>query len=139
VPLPEFLLSYLARQCEGRERDDLLFPGEDGRYLKRPHPTPGWFIKAVAESGIPRTTPHDLRHTAASLAVSAGANVKAVQKMLGHASSTPTYLTTIWKPSLLPCTTLVVGKVWAKCGHGVESRPTDRPPDPRELSRRFGC
>ena len=29
---------------------------------------------------------HDLRHTAASLAVSAGANVKAVQRMLGHAS-----------------------------------------------------
>jgi hypothetical protein len=44
---------------------------------------PGWFAKAVIESGVPRTTPHDLRHTAASLAVSAGANVKAVQKMLG--------------------------------------------------------
>ena len=32
-------------------------------------------------------TPHDLRHTAASLAISAGANVKAVQTMLGHASA----------------------------------------------------
>ncbi|WP_435819384.1 tyrosine-type recombinase/integrase [Micromonospora violae] len=32
-------------------------------------------------------TPHDLRHTAASLAVAAGANVKAVQRMLGHASA----------------------------------------------------
>ncbi len=39
---------------------------------------------------MPRTTPHDLRHTAASLAVSAGANVKAVQKMLGHASAAMT-------------------------------------------------
>ena len=28
-----------------------------------------------------------MRHTAASLAVSAGANVKAVQRMLGHASA----------------------------------------------------
>jgi integrase len=35
-------------------------------------------------------TPHDLRHTAASLAVSAGANVKAVQRMLGHASAAMT-------------------------------------------------
>lgn len=35
---------------------------------------------------FPRVTPHDLRHTAASLAVSAGAN-KAVQKMLGHTSA----------------------------------------------------
>jgi integrase len=32
-------------------------------------------------------TLHDLRHTAASLAISAGANVKAVQRMLGHASA----------------------------------------------------
>ena len=35
-------------------------------------------------------TPHDLRHTAASLAISAGANVKAVQRMLGHASASMT-------------------------------------------------
>jgi hypothetical protein len=31
-----------------------------------------------------------LRHTAASLAVSAGGNVKAVQRMLGHASAAMT-------------------------------------------------
>ena len=35
-------------------------------------------------------TPHDLRHTAASLAIRAGANVKAVQRMLGHASAAMT-------------------------------------------------
>jgi len=35
-------------------------------------------------------TPHDLRHTAASVAVSAGANVKAVQRMLGHAKASMT-------------------------------------------------
>lgn len=39
---------------------------------------------------MPRITPHDLRHTAASLAISAGANVKAVQRMLGHASAVMT-------------------------------------------------
>ena len=32
-------------------------------------------------------TPHDLRHTVASLAVQAGADVKAVQLILGHASA----------------------------------------------------
>jgi integrase len=32
-------------------------------------------------------SPHDLRHTAASLAVSAGANVLALQRMLGHKSA----------------------------------------------------
>ena len=85
--LPEFLLGYLARQCEGKGRDDLLFGGEDGRHLQRSHHASGWFDKAVATSGVPRVTAYDLRHTAASLAVSAGANVKAVQRMLGHASA----------------------------------------------------
>lgn len=45
---------------------------------------------ALRESGIPRVTPHELRHTAASLAVQSGANVKAVQRMLGHASAAMT-------------------------------------------------
>jgi len=35
-------------------------------------------------------TVHDLRHTAASLMVSAGANVKAVQRQLGHRSAAMT-------------------------------------------------
>jgi integrase len=35
-------------------------------------------------------TTYDLRHTAASLAISAGANVKAVQSMLGHAKASMT-------------------------------------------------
>jgi integrase len=39
---------------------------------------------------FPRVTAHDLRHTAASLAISAGANVKVVQQMLGHASAAMT-------------------------------------------------
>ncbi len=32
-------------------------------------------------------TPHDLRHTCASLAVAAGVNVPALQRMLGHTSA----------------------------------------------------
>ena len=35
-------------------------------------------------------TVHDLRHTAASLAVQAGANVKTIQRMLGHTSAAMT-------------------------------------------------
>ena len=45
--------------------------------------------QAVDET-FPTITPHDLRHTAASLAVSARANVKAVQRMLGHAKASMT-------------------------------------------------
>ena len=37
-----------------------------------------------------RRTPHDLRHTAASLAIHGGGNPKVVQRMLGHASAAMT-------------------------------------------------
>ena len=50
----------------------------------------GWFDRAAREIGVPGLTPHELRHTAASLAMSAGANVKAVQRMLGHAKASMT-------------------------------------------------
>ncbi len=51
-------------------------------------PIPRFLVdESVGLSGL---TPQDLRHTAASLAVAAGANVKAVQRMLGHASASMT-------------------------------------------------
>lgn len=90
VPLPDFLLPHLARRCENRGRDDLLFPGDNGEHLERPHTESGWFDKACVSAAVPRVTPHDLRHTAASLAVSAGANVKALQRLLGHGSAAMT-------------------------------------------------
>jgi integrase len=49
-----------------------------------------WFVRALDDAGLERMTIHDLRHTAASLAISSGANVKAVQRMLGHASAAMT-------------------------------------------------
>jgi integrase len=49
-----------------------------------------WFVTALAESGLDPMAPHDLRHTGASLAISSGANVKAVQRMLGLASAAMT-------------------------------------------------
>ena len=48
------------------------------------------FDKAVQRAGLTPLTPHDLRDTAASLAIAAGANVKSVQRMLGHASAAMT-------------------------------------------------
>ena len=55
----------------------------------------GWFGAArkraqVNDPSFPTLTPHDLRHTAASLAISAGANIKVLQRMLGHASAAMT-------------------------------------------------
>lgn len=48
-------------------------------------------LTSAAEAvGLDRLTPHMLRHTAASLAIASGANVKVVQQMLGHKSATMT-------------------------------------------------
>ena len=112
IAFPRFLVEPLAAACRGKGRDAIVFPAADGGYAKSPGAST-WFDGAVkrcqhvttearaaerkarpdADPGtpeFPRVTPHDLRHTAASLAVSAGANVKAVQKMLGHASAAMT-------------------------------------------------
>ena len=48
------------------------------------------FDNAADVIGMPGLHPHELRHTAASLAIAAGADVKVVQKMLGHKSATMT-------------------------------------------------
>ncbi|WP_315770186.1 tyrosine-type recombinase/integrase [Rhodococcoides kroppenstedtii] len=94
VPLPAFLVNALDPVLADRAADSILFPDNRGGYSKSPGVNT-WFAGAVArcmaaDPAFPRVTPHDLRHTAASLAVSSGANVKAVQRMLGHASAVMT-------------------------------------------------
>jgi integrase len=89
VPFPTFLAEPIARRCKRKAPDGLVFDdgNGNGNYLRRPRTTHGagsWFGLAIVAAGIERITPHDLRHTAASLAISSGANVKAVQRMLGH-------------------------------------------------------
>jgi Phage integrase family len=47
-----------------------------------------WWVKALADAGLPADFKlHELRHTAASLAIRSGANIKALQNMLGHVSA----------------------------------------------------
>lgn len=87
VPVPEFVVAELSQQCAGKAPGDLVFPGRDGGYLKRSKSDTGWFQAAVKKAGVETITPHGLRHTAASLAVSAGVNVLALQRMLGHTSA----------------------------------------------------
>lgn len=91
-------LSRVAMQCGWREPSDFLFTAP-GKPLDEPmtngwNPTrsDGWFAVALRRAGIERghMTIHDLRHTAASLMVQSGANVKTVQRQLGHKSAAMT-------------------------------------------------
>jgi integrase len=49
----------------------------------------GWRVARVA-AGVPDVRVHDLRHTAASLWLAAGADPKVVQRVLGHATAAMT-------------------------------------------------
>jgi integrase len=90
VPLPRFLVDELARTVVTRPGDELAFPSPQGAVLRNRNARSAWFDAAARAIGEPGLTPHELRHTAASLAIKAGANVKAVQRMLGHASAAMT-------------------------------------------------
>lgn len=83
VPVPRFVMKELVAHIEDRGADDLVF-GDGTHYLPRPKSHGGWFAGAVKRAKVQAITPHDLRHSAASLAISAGANVLAVSRMLGH-------------------------------------------------------
>jgi Site-specific recombinase XerD len=94
VSFPEFLLEPLAAACAGKSRDQLVF-GNGTTHMRTPKSGQGWFWSAVKkcqkiDPDFPTVTPHDLRHAAASMAISARANPKAVQRMLGHASAAMT-------------------------------------------------
>lgn len=95
VPFPAFLAPLLAVRCAGKARDELVFTTAEGAVMRNGNVRRREFDPAIRllmaeDAHFPRVRPHDLRHTAASLAVSAGANVKAVQRMLGHASAAMT-------------------------------------------------
>lgn len=90
VPVPEPVWERLSAELPD-DANALVFPSRvngDG-YLSVDEYR--WrFDKACADAGIEGLTPHGLRHTCASLAISAGANVKVVQRLLGHATAAMT-------------------------------------------------
>jgi integrase len=90
VPIPSFLVDLLAEVTHDASPDDLVFTTWRGKPLRNLNFRRDVFDRAAEDAGLTGLTPHELRHTAASLAVSAGANVKAVQRMLGHASAAMT-------------------------------------------------
>lgn len=98
VQLPDIAIPYLRdeqlRQMKNRlahasfwsNEDDLVFTNEIGELIH----TNVYYkdFKAVAASiGRPDLRPHDLRHTAATIAIASGADIKSVQDLLGHATA----------------------------------------------------
>jgi integrase len=81
--LRDYLLDHLARA--GRDGSELIF----GRTASDPFH--GKAVQDRADSawraaGLARITPHECRHTFASLMIAAGVNGKALQTFMGHAT-----------------------------------------------------
>jgi integrase len=94
VSLPLFVAELLAPA----DSDALVFPDSEGGHMRGTNVRRRWWSQAVAAAELyPRKDVdgktvhdfklHELRHTAASLAIQAGANIKALQNMLGHESA----------------------------------------------------
>ncbi len=87
VPVPRFLVDDLAVHMAGKAPTDLVFSAPAGGVLRVGNFRRRHFDRAARDVGLEGLTPHELRHTAASLAIASGASVKGVQRMLGHASA----------------------------------------------------
>lgn len=95
VPFPAVLAPALQKHTAGKSRGEAVFTSLQGSRLRNTNFRNRIFDPAVAKTMLsdptfPKITIHDLRHTAASLAVSQGANVKSLQRMLGHATAAMT-------------------------------------------------
>jgi integrase len=91
VILPGFIAEMLARRSAGLAPDALVFTAPKGGPVRQSAFRRNVWLPAVAAAEMPADLmPHDLRDTAASLMISAGANIKAVQRALGHSSAAMT-------------------------------------------------
>ncbi|MGD9701592.1 MAG: tyrosine-type recombinase/integrase [Acidimicrobiia bacterium] len=94
VPMPRLVVAALEQHRDAGYGE----PAADGYVFVRPAGGPldvdkfraSIWRPACRQAGVDDLRIHDLRHTCASLAISAGADVKVLQRMLGHASAAMT-------------------------------------------------
>ncbi|MCF6386521.1 site-specific integrase [Mycobacterium sp. MBM] len=88
VPVPAFLIKLLKTEIKGRGDDELLFsPTRGEKWLTLGQARYSFQKATAAVDGCAGVRLHDLRHTCAALAIRSGANIKVVQRLLGHKSA----------------------------------------------------
>jgi len=81
VALAEHLTEFAEPGPEG-----LVFPAPKGGYLRRSNFRRRWWVRATRAAGVDGLRFHDLRHSAATLALAAGANTRELMERMGHTS-----------------------------------------------------
>lgn len=91
VPMPEALAGELRPLVKGRDVEADVFHSPGGGLLRSGNWLNRTFRPALRRAKLDDSMRvHDLRGTYASIAVQAGANIKALQRALGHESATET-------------------------------------------------
>ncbi|MGP5931488.1 tyrosine-type recombinase/integrase [Corynebacterium glyciniphilum] len=95
VTAPSSTFRALRAVTDGKPPQALVWAAKDGGMMKNVSSHGSWFSGAVercmaSDESFPRITPHGLRHVAAGLLVGANADVKVVQRQLGHESASMT-------------------------------------------------
>jgi integrase len=137
VAIPDFLIPLLEQQIAGCAKDDYVFRAarggaiDDGNWRNR------IWAKAIKALGMEDegVTIHSLRHTYASIAIANGADVKTLQKQLGHATATMTLDTyaALW-PDRLGNVAHAVSQAWQSHKVGSKDNPEGKK-DPREYEQ----
>ncbi|MBW3090393.1 tyrosine-type recombinase/integrase [Bifidobacterium miconisargentati] len=129
VPMPVIVSDALRPLLAERHAGDRVFSDTGGGPIRmqsvsavRGNRT--WWPSALKRLGWEHDdwpSPHDLRHTAASIAVHAGANVKALQRMLGHKSAAMTLdvYADLFDSDLMDVSRMVGAAVELECGQNV--------------------
>jgi integrase len=89
IDLPQIAIDSLRRHREAMAAEGLgsvawVFCNTQGGALRRSHFHKSVFKPLLKRAGLPAIRFHDLRHTSATLLLSAGVHPKVVQERLGH-------------------------------------------------------
>lgn len=91
VPVPAVVLEQLRPRLDSADGTEPLFPTTKGLHWSNTNfrARCGW-TSSVQRAGLLGLRIHDLRHTAATLLLGSGADLKSVSRILGHASTVMT-------------------------------------------------
>jgi integrase len=80
----EALLAHYRRMEDEGHGSAVMFPTQWGRRLRRPNLRQRSFGPLVEKAGVPLIRCHDMRHTAATLMLLGGVDIKTVAARIGH-------------------------------------------------------